>query len=80
MIPFQRLGFMMFAWLLLAACGSSQAPASRDAEPADSPDVRETVLDDMVGTMDRAREVEDITRQHKQALDRALERAEGGDP
>ena len=79
MIPFERLGSMALACLLLAACGSPrQAPAS--LEPADSASAGETVLDDMVDTMDRAREVEDVTRQHKEALDRAMEQAERGDP
>lgn len=81
MIPFERLGSMALACLLLVACGSPrQEPASFDSAPGGSPGAGETVLDDMVGTMDRARAVEDITLQHKEALDRAMEQAERGDP
>ena len=81
MIPFERLGSMALACLLLAGCGSPrQEPVSFDSAPEGSAGAGETVLDDMVGTMDRAREVEDITLQHKEALDRAMEQAERGDP
>lgn len=76
MIPFERLGAVTLACLLLAACGSS----SLDSESAGTADAGETVLDDMVGTMDRARAVDDITQQHKAALDQAMEQAERGEP
>jgi hypothetical protein len=57
----------MLAVLALSSCGS--------AEP---PPVQDTVVGDMVGTMDRARSVETTTLQHKQALDEAIEQqAEG---
>lgn len=55
---------------LLAGCGGT-------SEPPPPPPVQETVFGDAVGTMDRARAVEDITQQQKQALDEAIQRSEG---
>jgi len=53
----------------LTACGAGQqeAPAPEKQAP----------LNDMVQTMDRARAVEDTTLEHKEALDRAMDAAEG---
>ncbi len=55
---------------ILSACGS-------DAPPEPPPPVSETVFGDTVGTMDRARAVEDVTQAQKQALDAAIRQSEG---
>lgn len=51
----------------LCACGAREEP----------PPVKDTVFGDAVGTMDKARAVEDTTMRHKEDLDRAMESAEG---
>jgi hypothetical protein len=53
----------------LTACGAGQREAPAPAEQAP--------LGDMVQTMDRAYGVEDTTLEHKQALDRAMDAADG---
>jgi len=53
----------------LVGCGDQ----SKTTEP---PPVKDTVAGDLVGTMDRARGVEDTSMQHKEELDRALDAAE----
>ena len=58
------------AALMLSACSEPSAPPP-------PPPVSETVFGDAVGTMDRARAVEDVTMQQKQAMDQAIEQAEG---
>jgi hypothetical protein len=62
------------ATVLLAACGA----ADDDARPAPPP-VKDSAFGDMVGTMDRARGVQDTTLQHKDDLDRELQQQEGAD-
>lgn len=61
----------------LALCALLGCSAENAEERPEPPPVEETVFDDMVGTMDRARSVEDTTMQHKQDLDRALQESEG---
>jgi hypothetical protein len=56
----------------LAACGGAQ-------EPSQPLPVEDTVFGDAVGTMDKARAVEQTLQQEKQAHDRALDAAEVGD-
>jgi hypothetical protein len=56
--------------LMLIGCGS----ADRERAP---PPVEETAFGDMVGTMDKARGVQDTVDAHKQDLDRQLESQEG---
>jgi len=54
-----------------------------DKEAADAAlgrDTDATVFDDLIETQDKARAVEDVTLGHKDALDAALEQAEGGAP
>ncbi len=58
------VGALLFA---LAACAPKQEP----------PPVKQTAFGDMVGTMDRARSVQDTTMQHKAETDKALDAAEG---
>lgn len=58
------------ALLILVGCGgSADVP-----EPAPPP-VEDTAFGEMVGTMDKARTVEDTTMQHKEELDRQLDEA-----
>jgi hypothetical protein len=69
-MPVVRLLTAMLISIGLAACGSdSEAP--REPMP-----VKDTVAGDLIGTMDKARAVEDTTMQHKEDLDRALDDAE----
>lgn len=56
--------------IALSGCGGEQ-------ESQSPPPIEETVFSDAVGTMDKARAVEDTTLQHKQDLDKALDAAEG---
>ena len=55
--------------LLVALTACAQKP-----EP---PPVKDTAFGSRVGTMDRARSVQDITLQHKADTDKVLESAEG---
>lgn len=62
---------LLLPWLALpAGCAG-------ESEPPPPPPVEETVFGDAVGTMDRARAVEDITQQQKRDLDAAIEASEG---
>jgi len=61
----------LFIAAALTACGAGEQP-SREPPPGE-----DTAFGDMVQTMDKARAVEDTTRQHKEELDRALDAAEG---
>jgi hypothetical protein len=56
----------------LGACGSAD-----DGSRAAPPPVEDTAFGDMVGSMERARAVEDVTLQHKESLDRAVRKSEG---
>ena len=58
--------------LALAGCGG--AP-EEERQPMP---VEDTVFGDTVGTMDKARAVEQTTLQHKEELDRAMQDAESG--
>ncbi len=62
----------MITMALLAGCGAT-------VEPQRSEPVEDTALGDMVGTMDKARSVQDATLRHKDDLDRALQESEGAD-
>jgi ABC-type glycerol-3-phosphate transport system substrate-binding protein len=75
------------ACLALAACGGADDEAAKTDEPyADEPyaddtyEDRETVFDPMTDTIDRAKEVEEMGKDRKKAMDEALEGAEGRDP
>jgi nitrous oxide reductase accessory protein NosL len=57
---------------LLAACGAAE-DAPRDAPPP----VQDTAFGEMVGTMDKARGVENTTLQHKEDIDEAVRESEG---
>lgn len=57
----------------LAGCGSSEPPQPPPAPPP----VQDTAFGDLVGTMDRARGVQDTVQQQKEATDKAIENSEG---
>ncbi len=61
---------------MLALCCTVAFSACGRQEAAPMP-VEDTVFSETVGAMDKARAVDDVTRQHKQDLDRAMEAAEG---
>jgi hypothetical protein len=62
--------FTLMAALFVTACGSSTDSKS------DPPPVKDTVFGDMVGTMDRAKGVQDTVMQGKQHVDEAVESAD----
>jgi hypothetical protein len=62
------------AVFMLGACGQS---TESKTEP---PPVKETVFGDMVGTMDRAKGVQDTVMQDKQHVDEAIEAADSKKP
>jgi hypothetical protein len=70
----RRVCSVVLAYMLLQGCGGSPG----EGEQREPPPVEETAFGDAVGTMDRARGVEDTTLQHKQDLDRAIDQQETG--
>ena len=64
--------------VLLAGCGDTgttgTATGSQDAKVEEEPE--ETVFDPMVGTMDRAATVEDLSMSRKDEMDEAIEGSE----
>ena len=74
MTTIQRISLATAVAVLLVGCGSSD-----DSPRAEAPPVEATALGDMVGTMDKARGVEDATMQHRQNLDKAIEESERAD-
>jgi hypothetical protein len=75
MTTIRRVCSVVVACLAVAACGGSAEDEQREPPPA----VEDTAFGDAVGTMDRARAVEDTTLQHKQDLDRAIDQQEAGE-
>jgi nitrous oxide reductase accessory protein NosL len=73
MAIYQRLLLAAIAFLALHGCGSS----SEQTAPAEPPPVKDTAFGDMVGTMDKARGVQNTVDAQKQDLDRQLQSAEG---
>lgn len=69
----QRILLATIAFMVLGGCGSS---AEHEA-PSEPPPVKDTAFGDMVGTMDKARGVQDSVDTHKQELDRQVQSAEG---
>ena len=65
-----RLGLAMICATLLLGCGSS-------SEPPEPPPVKDTAFGDMVGTMDKARGVQDTVDAQKQQTDQQIDAAEG---
>jgi hypothetical protein len=72
MTTIRRVCSVLGACVIVAACGAD----SGEEEQRQPPPVEDTVFGDAVGTMDRARAVEDTTLQHKQDLDRAIDEQE----
>ena len=70
----QRLLLTTICLFCLGACGSGTEPP----KPAPPP-VEDTAFGDMVGTMDKARGVQDTVDAQKQELDRQVRSAEGED-
>lgn len=68
-----RAILLIGVWMMLAACGGADDDAAKTDEPYED---RETVFDPMTDTIDRAKEVEDIGKDRKKAMDEALEEAE----
>jgi hypothetical protein len=58
------------ALLILVGCGETV-----DAPEPTPPPVEDTAFGEMVGTMDKARAIEDTTMRHKEELDRQLDDA-----
>lgn len=69
----QRLLLATICLFALGACGSG----AESQQPAEPPPVQDTAFGDMVGTMDKARGVQDTVDAQKQELDRQLQSAEG---
>jgi hypothetical protein len=65
-----------FSAALLVSVGLTACGSANDAPQEPPPPAQETVLGDMVGTMDKARAVEGTMMQHKEKLDRTLDGAE----
>lgn len=70
------------ACLALAACGGAgdEAAKSDESYTDETYEDRETVFDPMTDTIDRAKEVEEMGKDRKKAMDEALEGAEARDP
>lgn len=70
------------ACLALAACGGADDEAANSDEPytEETYEDGETVFDPVTDTIDRAKEVEEMGKDRKKAMDEALEGAEGRDP
>lgn len=71
-----RVGIWVAACLVISACSGSPDGSGSAAEDEERPEDRETVFDPMVGTIDRAKGVEDLNMQRKDEMDRALEEQE----
>ncbi|WP_405227307.1 hypothetical protein [Lentisalinibacter sediminis] len=69
--------FLIGTCLVLAACGGADDEATKSDEPYED---RETVFDPMTDTIDRAKEVEEMGKDRKKAMDEALEEADGEGP
>lgn len=61
------------AAILLATAGCGSSEPSAPPPPA----VKDTVFGDMAGTMDKARGVQDVVQQQKEATDKAIENSAG---
>lgn len=70
------------ACLALAACGGPDDEAAKtdESDTEETYEDRETVFDPMTDTIDRAKEVEELGKDRKKAMDEALEGAEGRNP
>jgi len=64
--------FCILAFLFVVSCGSSDEPVAPKSEPD------ETVFDPMLETLDRAKRVEQFSKDRMQQLDQQLEEDEKG--
>jgi len=71
-MTYQRIFLAMLCLFALSGCGGS----SKSEAPPEPPPVKDTVFGDMVGTMDKARGVQDTVNTQKQDLDKQVETAE----
>lgn len=71
MTHLHRLAPIIFCAGVLAGCGGS------NSEPQEPPKVEDTAFGDMVGTMDKARGVQDTVDAQKQQTDQQINAAEG---
>ena len=70
MVAIQRVGSMLLVSLLLTACGSAD-------EPRKPPPVEETVFRDVaVKPVEKARNVENVVMDQKDATDQAIDQNE----
>lgn len=70
MVAIQRVGSLLLGALLLSACGSAD-------EPRKPPPVDETVFRDVaVKPVEKARDVENVVMEQKDATDRAIDQNE----
>lgn len=67
-----RMGVWIVTAVLVAACSGGGDSGDAGAKTADD----EGVFDPMVGTMDRAAGVEDLSSSRKEEMDRAVEEQE----
>ena len=66
----RRFTLALIAALLMSACGAG----GKETEPEETtPAVDETAFGDMVGTIDKAKGVQDTVDSHKQETDRRLD-------
>lgn len=69
----RRIVLALLAAMMLSACGAG----TEEAEPAQQPPpVEDTAFGDMVGTIDKAKAVQDTVDVHKQEMDRRIEEGE----
>lgn len=73
----QRIGSIAICLGALGGCGGGSSEPDDRPQP---PPVEDTVFGDTVGTMDKARGVQDTVDTHKQDLDRQMDANEGGSP
>jgi hypothetical protein len=62
--------------LLISGCGSPDSAGESQPEPAAPAKKEEGVFDPLVGTLDRAKAVEDTGTNRKEEMDRRLEEVE----
>lgn len=66
-----RAAIIISALLSASACGSGE-----DAPRREPPPVEETAFKELVGAMDKAHGIEDVTKERAEQLDQALEESE----
>lgn len=78
MAQHQRTSLAILSLAVIAAGALSGCGGSSETEaPPEPPPVEDTAFGDMVGTMDKARGVQDTVDTHKQDVDQQIQSAEG---